>query len=473
MSENRKLHFKKLPVDVQKQLLILNRRGQGHFVFHPPRSIMTWLCIIVPLIWVGYVLSAAQNVLWEAWMFWTYLSVSVAAAFFFVTGLIGLFASYASKFKDGYIFTPNEFIKIKDNCIQSWSLSEVESLSYEPVTKSFEVGLPGSDEIFKAKNPIDSRGLEENFNSWKLNATGNFLSPYEKPEYSYGSGGKTLRYAGAVVAAIAIAAGVVYSTKILNNNYDDELTWKNSSKDGTIKALDAYKLRHPSGRYVSNADEKIAAITGELKTKYSAGVHKSADPKAVASFTALLDALTKDPRMILYVRVVETREFDDSLIDKAKKLAGGQVYTYEQAMPSKNSDERKTLVFDKFKQAFADQFGSVDVSFERSDAPPDGSCVIDVSYAFSSNDGVYTLRTRSYDSYTYPGITFKYAFALRPAGGEVYETKLEDTPDRFGDIFRESDSGNFSFDRILFNATTNTFRNFIEAKFGFIDINEA
>lgn len=473
MSETRKLHFKKLPADVQKLLLILNRRGEGRFVFYLKPSIVTWISIIIPLIWIGYVLYATQSVLWESWMFWTYLALTVAAAFFLVSGLINLFAGYAAKFKNGYIFTTNEFIKVRDNCIQSWSLAEVESLTYLDDRKSFEVGVQGSEEIFKANNPIDIRGLEENFNSWKLNASGNFLSAYEKPEYSFSSGGKTLQYAGAVVAAIAVGAGVTYGAKGLNQNFDDELTWKHSSKEGTIKALDSYKLRHPEGRYSSAADEKIAAITGELKTRYTSGVHKNADPKAVASFTALLDTLSKNPRMILYVRVKETREFDDSKVEQAKKQTGDSVYTYEQAMPSKGSDARKTLIFDKFKQAFADQFGSVDVTFEQSEASPEGSCVIDINYSLVSNDGIYTLRGRSYERYTYPGINFKYDFALRPAGGETYEVKFENAPDRFGDIFRQSDSANFSFDRVLFNATTDTFRNFIQAKFGFIDINEA
>ncbi len=473
-SKNNKLNFKKLPLDVQKKLALFNRRGEDRFVFWSKPSLFSWLCVLLPLVWIAYLLYATRGALWEEWMAWLYTGLTVAAAFLFVFGLVKVLSGYAAKVKNGYIFTPNEFIKIKDNCVQSWSLTEVEALIYLEDERRLEVGIAGSEEKFKTANSFDVRKLGETFDPWKRQATGNFLAAYEKPEFAYHPGGKTVLYAAIAIAAIILGVGSGYAAKGLNRSYDDEQTWKTASTEGTIKALDGYKSRHPQGKYVSNADEKISALLGALKTQYLSKVTKEADPKAVTAFTSLLDSLSKDPHMTIYVRVKETRELDSSVVGKAKKVSGEAVYEYEQTLPSAKTEERKNLIFEKFKHAFGLQIENVDVNFERTEAPPDGAALIDIGCTLKSQESIYTffsMTGRGGDSY-YPGVIFIFDFTLKPGGSpDAFQVNFENAPRKFDTgAFKQADSGNYSFDWVLFGAASDNFRNFIQAKFGFIDI---
>lgn len=472
-SKNNKLNFKKLPVDAQKKLLILNRRGEDRFVFWPKPSIFTWLCVALPLAWIAYVLYATRGPLWADWMFWLYAALTIIAALAFVFGIAKIVSVYAAKLKNGYIFTPNEFIVIKGNCVQSWGLAEVESLTYLEDERLIEVGILGHDEKFKPSNKYDVRRLGEVFDEWKRNATGNFLANYEKPEFAYSPGGKTFAYAGAVIVAVILGAGLCYASMALNRNYDDELSWKKASGEPTLKTLDEYKSRHPQGKHLSEADEKISGLLSALKAEYLSKVTKEADPKAVTAFTTLLESVSKDPRMTIYITVRETRELDESIVSKAKKISGESVHDYEQTLPRSGEEKRKELIVETFKHAFGEQIKNADVKFEYAAEPPPGASVIDISYKLKSHESVYNFYlSAARKTFYYPGVKFNFDFALKPTNHpDPFQVNFETMPDRLDTgVFKLEDSGNYSFDKVLFGAALEKFRNFVQAKFGFIDI---
>jgi uncharacterized Fe-S cluster-containing radical SAM superfamily protein len=391
-----------------------------------------------------------------------------------VFGLVNILSVYLGKMKNGYIFTPDEFIKIKGNSVEYWGLRDVEALRYIEDENHFEAAVDGRLEIFRTTNKVDITDLLEKFNDWKQSASTSFLAAYDRPENIYHSS-VLLKRAISAAAAILLGIALSYSALALNRDRDDHLTWNAALAESTVKAFYGYKQKHPRGRHIAEADEKNAQLLGSLKSEYLARVKPHADQKAVASFGSLLESVAKDPHMTIYVRIRETRELDQSIIEKIKKITGQNPMSYDQALPVAKTDFRKGLIFENLKLAFNQQIKNADVAFELTDQPPDGAASIDVSYKVRSEEFYYNYFTSSghgRQENIYPGAKFNFDFILQPgAPGEQYQTAFESFPKRLdGHAFRAEDSVNYSFDAVLFGVVSDNFRNFIQSKFGFIDI---
>jgi hypothetical protein len=345
-------------------------------------------------------------------------------------------------------------------------------LTYLDDERALEVAIGGREKKFKAVNRIDIDGLKHDFNDWKHQASENFLTPYETTQYGYGPGGKLVTQAAAIVVAIALGAGLSYGFISLNRGYDDERTWNAAAADGTVKPLDDYRQKYPRGRHVAEASSKIESVLKSLKDDYLAHADKYADPKAVSAFSSFLDHLSKNPHTTVYVRIAETREFDDAVVDKIKKL-GISAYTYEQALPSSKVEDRKVLLLQKFKEAFGERLKNVDINFEQTDDQPADAPLIDVVCRMKSKDGYYTFFTYSGGPSQvgyYPMTNFVFNFSFSPGSGiEPFQINFENSPPVLrSQAFKAENSENYSFDEVLFGLATDNFRNYIESKFGFI-----
>jgi hypothetical protein len=177
------------------------------------------------------------------------------------------------------------------------------------------------------------------------------------------------------------------------------------------------------------------------------------------------------------VRINETREFDDSVVEKMKKRDLNP-YTYDQALPPAKVDERKSLIFEKLKQAFGQQLKNADVNFIETDEQQGDAPLIDITCRMKSKDNYYTFyyignaAGRGAQVSYYPGTNFVFSFSLKPGGAaESYETSFENSPPTLNTGgFKAENSDNYSFDEVLFGLVSDNFRNYIQGKFGFIDI---
>ncbi len=172
-----KFSFKKLSADKKAQIIELqNSESKQNFVFNRKPSIIYWVLIIASLIWFINLLLSTQSLRWENWMIWLNIGVSLPAAFLLIFSLSKVAGYFLSKKRNGYIFTPDEFIKIEDDCIQVWNLQDIEAVQVKEDLGILEVWQGTNEEVVKYDDFSEAKRLENLFDSWKP-----FFIPESKP----------------------------------------------------------------------------------------------------------------------------------------------------------------------------------------------------------------------------------------------------------------------------------------------------
>jgi hypothetical protein len=473
----KKISFKKLPRDVQNTIIRLQRPDSDRFVFFGRLSPLYWLPVAGAAIWLFYLGFSTQYYLWEEWMFWIFAGVTVVAVLAGAYALEKIISSRFGKLKSGYIFTPEECLKISSGWIGSWNYREIEALRFHEDLEEIELWSGSHEERIKTTQKLDAIRLCETFDEWKANAGEGVLAKYATGEYAYSSGMKYGLTAVGAVICVVLAGAISFGAKKMNADYDDRETWARTESFGTIEEYEAYKVRHPNGIYAAEADRKIGDILVKLKDAYKARAKKSADPNAVNALALILEEAARRPDRTIFVKLNETLELDEEVIDKMKETTGQRFEPLDSSVPKSRADFRKNKMFGDVRQAFTSITGNGALRFEISDDPPAGAPVMNVSLVVKTDSKEMPyLRWTSFDGYKqntsyYSGAKWDFDFQMKGSdAGSAYQTGYTAIPKSLNSgVFDVRDSANYSFDRVYFASVSEGFGYFLGQVFGLVE----
>lgn len=470
----KKVGFKKLPRDLQNTIVRLQRPDQDRFVFFNKLSPIYWLPVGAAAVWLFYFLFATQDYLWEEWMFWIFASVTVVLIVAAAYGLEKIIASKFARLKSGFVFTPDECLKISSGCIESWNLKEIDALRYHEGLSEIEVWAGNHEERIKTSQKFDAIKLADTFDEWKAGAKEGILANYEKAEFVYSGGTKYALTAAGAVVCILLAGAISFGAKQMNLNYDDRQTWKRVDAIGTVEEYEGYKARHPRGIYAADADRKIGDTLVKLKDNYKAKAKKFADPNAVAALSTVLEQAAYRPDRTVFVKVSETLSLDDALIKEMETKMGVKFDPFDYSIPKSGAEYRRNKIFIDVRQAFLSSMGNGAIKFEISDSPPENAPVIEVKLAINSDPKEMPyFRNMHFESghqslTYYAGAKFDFDFSIKGSDSTAYQVPYSAIPkDLGGRVVDRRDAANYSFDKVYFTSVSEGFGKFIEQVFGF------
>lgn len=470
---NNVIDFQKLPAEVQKQLIIIQRPAEDRFVFLRRITIFYWLAIAVAAGWLIYMFSATQDYLWQFWMFWIFAAVTLILVSIAVFCLVKIIAAKFSKLKTGCVFTADECIKTNGSRIEFWNLKELESFQFREDAKTIEFYVGERLEKIKAENADDANRLERYFNTIQSEAKEGMLANFAAPEFAYNGSKKYAAFAVGTLVTLGLAFGISYAAKRLNQNFDDEESWRRAERGIAIADFEEYKQRHPEGNHMADADRRISAILSGLKADYTKKIKGLAEENAVKTLGDVLENIGKQPNRAIYVKIKETRELDEAVIKELKEQTGLSINSYDYSVPPSNEAYRKEKVLKDLSVVFLPATKNASVKFEPSDNPPENSPVIDVNYLVKSEKNYMRYNWFSTDGSSTvnynPMAKFIFDFSLKsPDTGSVYQTKYESEPKNLNTGLVDSrDAANYTFDKVYFGSVSESFGKFLERKFGF------
>ena len=116
------------PKRKKKYFICQSKNNENSYVFAEKLAIYYWLAIAASVGWIAYLFYSSQNILWDEWVFWMNLGLTIIAVPVLALSLVKVLSSFLGKKSNGHIFTPNEFIKIKGDCVRTWNLKQLESV---------------------------------------------------------------------------------------------------------------------------------------------------------------------------------------------------------------------------------------------------------------------------------------------------------------------------------------------------------
>ena len=470
----KKVGFKKLPRDLQNTVVRLQRPDQDRFVFFNRLSPLYWLPVAAAAVWLFYFLFATQDYLWEEWMFWIFASVTVIVTLAAAYSITKIVASKFARLKSGFVFTPDECLKVSGGRIESWNLKEIDALRYHQDPKEIEIWSGDREERIKTTQAFDAMKLADVFDEWKASAKNGVLADHEKPEFAYSAGAKYALTAVGAVVCVLLAGAISFGAKRMNVNFDDRQTWKRIDAIGTVEEYEGYKARHPNGLYAAEAERKIGDVLAKLKDDYKAKAKKSADPNAVAALSAVLEQAARRPDRTVFVKLSETVSLDEALIKKMEEGMGVKFDPFDYSIPRTGGENRRNKMFIDIRQAFLASMGNGAIKFEASDNPPENAPVIEVKLAINSDDkempyfrNVHVESGHRSITY-YAGAKFDFDFSMKGGDLPAYQVPYSAIPkDLGGRIVDRRDAANYSFDKVYFSSVSEGFGKFLEQVFGF------
>ncbi|MEZ5427945.1 MAG: hypothetical protein R2747_16865 [Pyrinomonadaceae bacterium] len=467
------LSFRKLPPEKKEKLLRLqNSKDENVFFFPAKLSIYYWLAAAAGILWVIYLWFSSQNILWEPWVFWLNAGLTIIAVPALIFSAAKIIGFLLGKKKDGFVFTKDEFIRVKGDRLQVWSLQQLESLRVDEDLNQLEVWSGDHEERFGYREYARAKRLENLFDGWKPEARPDFAAGLADSGFAYSPAGKTVFMAGLAAFSLLLAAGLVWTAQAANVRYDDDVVWSLAERAGTIEELEGYKVRYPQGRHLAEANQRVSALLSRIKEDYAGLPKDKADPAAVETLTAVLDEILKNAARKIYVRVGEKRELDDQVIEDLEKANGVQLEPYEVTVPAYNEDNRKEKVKNDLNLAFRDVVKEGAVELVGTEQPPENAPLIEVNYLIKPAKLIYIdnfvlggKRTIGY----YPGIEFNFDVLMRAgSGGKEYRNTYTVVPAKIDPTsFHKDDMGNYTFDKNLFRVASEEFSRDLGRSFGF------
>lgn len=407
-------------------------------------------------------------------MFWIFAGVTVVAVLAGAYAIQKIIASKFAKLKSGYIFTTDECLKVSGGAIESWNYKEIDALRFHEDLKEIELWSGSHEERIKTTQKLDAMRLCDTFDEWKATAGEGVLAKYATSEFAYSNGAKYGLTAVGAVICVLLAGLISFGAKKMNANYDDRESWARTESFGTVEEYEAYKIRHPNGIYAAEADKKIGDILVKLKDAYKAKAKKSADPIAVNALSLVLEEAARRPDRTIFVKLNETLELDESIIDKLKENTGQKFEPLDSSVPKSRSDFRKNKMFGDVKVAFASITGNGALRFELSDSPPEGAPVMAVNLTVKTDlKEMPYMRWTSYDGHrpnftNYSGAKWDFDFQTKgnDAGGS-YQTGYSAIPKSLNSgLYDPRDTANYSFDKVYFGSVSEGFGYFLGQVFG-------
>ena len=470
-----KLSYRKLSPEKKKEILRLqNKNNEDSYIFADKLPILYWILIVLSAGWIGYLFYSSQNILWDEWVFWLNLGLTVVAVPVLAFSLLKVLSFFLGKKKDGLIFTPNEFFKVRGDLLRVWNLQGLDSVRVIDDEDVIEVWSDETEVRIKladSKAEEDARTVQGLFDQWKPLAKDDFLAGLDEKKMAFSSSLKMLLLAGIGIVSVLAAIGMSYSAKNANINYDDDVTFRMAEKIGTIDELEKYKVKYPQGRHIAKINEKVSANLGKIRDDYAAREKESADSEAVEALKEILDETTKSAERKIYVKVSEKMDLDDEVIKKMEKQVNLRIEPYFSVAPENGLEFRKGKVLSDLKLAFRDIAKEGAIEFVLDENPPEDKPLIEVDYVIKSVEMYLQAyffaggkRTISYK----PGLEYDFDFSMKSGSGtKEYKTEYSVTPKTVKfDVYDERDAENFTFDKKLFSAGSEDFTGAIGEKFG-------
>lgn len=472
---NNKFSFKKLSADKKAELLDLQSgERENVFVFTKKPSVIYWILIAGALIWFVNLFFSSRNMIWESWMLWLNAAISLIAAvvlFFSLSKVLTIL----SKKRDGYIFTQDEFFNIKDDCVQVTNLKAIEAVQLKEDIGILEVWQGTHEDHIKYGDFADASKLERLFDEWKPEAKNNFTANIDEKKCEYNPAGKFGFIGGLLIVSILLAAGLTYAAHLSNRQYDDEDRWGVAQRGGTIGDFEQYLKIHPTGSHSKEAEEKISASLGKIKSNYEATPKKNSNPEAVAAMNAVLNDIIEHRRRTLYVKVTEKRNLDPEVITQMESEYGYNIEEYAYSAPATNEKFRREKVLNDIKVLLRNIIKDGAVNIELVDEIPAESPSIEVKYDINSIKYFYRFRFASGTGITvhyYPGLEVVFDFSLKSGDAKTqFGITHSELPGNINaGIFRNDDAENYSFDKVLFGKISENFANHLEQQLGLEEI---
>lgn len=469
----KKISFKKLPRDEQSAIIRLQRPDTGRFVFFNRLSPLYWVPVAGFAFWLFYFLFATQYHLWEDWMFWIMASVTAVLALAAGYSLEKILASKFAKLKSGYMFTPDECLKVSGACVESWNLKEIDALRYHEDLGEIEVWTGDHEERIKTTQKLDAVRLQNAFDEWKANAGAGVLANYEKPEYAYSAVPKFAVNAAGAALCILLAGAISFGARQMNVNFDDRQTWQRVDSAGTVEEYESYKAKHPQGLFAGEADRKIGDILVKLKDVYKERAKKSADPNAVAALTGVLEDAARRPDRTIFVKINETLALDEDVIEQLESRMSVDFEPYDYAIPKNGVDYRRNKLLGDIRHTFTSVSGNGAIKFEITDNPPAGAPVVEVNLSIKSDKKELPyFQSRLFDGSRYSvtyyaGAKFDFDFVMKGSDSAFYQTGYTAIPNNLQPgVADRRDMENYSFDKRYFSSVSEGFGKFIEQVYG-------
>lgn len=471
-SKSKKFSYKKLSADKKAELLDLqNGKGEKAFAFLQKPSIIYWILIAGSVIWIANLFFSSRNMLWESWMLWLNVGITLVASLVLLYSLSKVFAYVFSKKRDGYIFTPDEFFKIKGDCIRVTNLKDIEAVQLKEDLEILEVWQGTHEEHIKYNDFTDVGKLESLFDQWKPEAKSNFAADINEQTCSYNPAGKFLFTTGLIAASILLAAGLSYAAHLSNVEYDDNDRWDLAQRTGTVADMESYLAIHPAGIHSKEAEEKISASLGKMKTVYAAIPKEKAEGEAVEAVNGILDDIIANRLRTIFVKVVEKRNLDPEVINEMEQEVGVNIEEYAYSAPAEGEKFRREKVLNDIKVLFRNIVKEGAVNIELVDELPAENPSIEVNYDINSMKSYYRFYSYSGTNVSvhyYPGLEVIFDFKLKSGNSKkLYGTAYTEFPGNIdAGIFRSDDAENYSFDKVLFGKISENFTKQLERQLG-------
>lgn len=469
---SRQIDFRKLPADVQTEIAELQKPGDDRFFFPTSVSKLYFVPVLAALGWLAYCYTATQQPLWDSWMYYLTCAISMIIFPLALFGLIKLILPMISKLKTGHIFTKDEFITSVGARIERWGLNEVDALRSKNDGNELEVWIGDREIIIKADSQDDAVKLDAAFDAWKASA-GEGLGPRLcKPEYGFSIVPRIAALTAALIAALLFGflLGQVFDR--LNRDYDDQQTFASASQLNTIEELESYKTRHPNGRFVADANQKISEQVSKVRDDYLASVAKGADPVAVAALAGIFENAAKRPDRSIYVKVSEVREVDESVVDTLHEKFGLTINGYDVTVPVSGAEFRRNKAFTDIRVILTSSSNRGAIRYVLVDALPEDAPAIDVTLVIRSEESFFrisSLEDGHYRVSNYPGASFIFKLDFKPGEQATpYHFEYFGQPMRLqSGVFDRRDKDNYSFEKLYFGAATDGLDRTLQQTFGF------
>ncbi|GEM_PF-3620732 len=474
MSANSVTDFKRLPADLQNELIELKRPAENRFVFLRKTSLLILLPVVLLIGWIIYVWSATQQPLWESWMYWLIFGISVVVFPAAIWALIKFLSAHTSKLKDGHIFTPNEYFCVKGRRVESYTLRDLEALRTKHDDKKLELWIGDVETMIGVDDVAEAEKLENLFDRWKANSADELGPRLRESNYEYQRTGGIAFVGAILIIGVLIGAGFTYASSRMNVAYDDETTWATAKGADTIEDYEIYQSRYLNGIHASDAHNAISGHIGKLKDNYLARAVKGSDPNAVAKLAAIYEIVGNRPDRTIYLKINEVREIDPNTIETIEEKYGERPQPYDYTVPPSGEAFRKQKVASDLMFRLASVGPRGAIKHQVTDNIPADAPSVEVTTTIKSEESYYRYASFAdgrYQISIYPTASFTIRFALKTSADDSgYSAEYFEKPMAVNSgAFRKEDKENYTFDKVLFSTVMGGFDKTFSRMFGFAD----
>ncbi|MFN0139866.1 MAG: hypothetical protein ACKVQW_07230 [Pyrinomonadaceae bacterium] len=466
--------FKRLPSDLQNELIALQKASENRFVFLRKASLLVLVPVVFLIGWIIYVWSATQQPLWENWMYWLIGGVSVLgfpAAFWAVAKFLSV---RLAKLKNGHMFTANEYFRVNGRRVECHTLRDLEALRTKHDEKKLELWIDDVETMIDVDDVNEAEKLENLFDGWKSNSTDEVGPRLRESIYAYRQAGSLVFIGGILLIGALVGAGFTYAFGKMNVAYDDDTTWTSAKATDTIEDYEVYQSKYPNGAHAQEAQAAISGHIGKLKDNYLKRAQKGADQDAVAKLAAIYELVGNRPDRTIYLKIDEIREIDPTVIDNLETKFGIKSQPYEYSVPPSGEAYRKQKIASDLMVRLAGVGPRGAIKHQVVETLPADAPSIEVMSTIKSEEDIYRItsfRDGRYQMSIYPAASFTFRFVLRTSADDSgYSAEYVENPRGVSSgAYRIEDKENYTFDKVLFSTAMTGFDRNFSRMFGLAD----